>query len=227
MIVGIIMAAGLGTRVGTSIPKQFVKLCNKEVFLYSLDSFEMCDAIDACLILVPQGWKEHVEQATSEYSKVQWILEGGRTRHDSSLIALEFLKDFKVQIVVFHDASRPFLQVSLLSRVANEAKVSGAVTTAVPSHDTLAFVEKGKIAGYAEREKLWRIQTPQAFKFERAFRYFKEFSGTDGTQPFVEAGQSVVKIDGDPLCFKITDFSDLMIANLICSHWDAVLGFIS
>lgn len=227
MIVGIIMAAGLGTRAGTSTPKQFVKLCNKEVFLYSLDSFEMCDAIDSCLILVPHGWKEHTKRVTSEYSKVRWILEGGRTRHDSSLIALDFLKDFDVQIVVFHDASRPFLQVSLLSTVVNEAKVSGAVTTAVPCHDTLAVVEKGRVAGYAEREKLWRIQTPQAFIFERALRYFNRFSGTDGTQPFVKAEQVVVKIDGDPLCFKITDFSDLMIANLICSHWDAVLGFIS
>lgn len=219
MTIGIIMAAGKSIRARTEIPKQFYSICDKPIFLYSLSTFEKSELIDLCLVMVPDGWRDSVAQMTKNFTKVKWILTGGGTRHETSLIAIDFLKTLAPSIVVFHDAARPFLNLHLLEKVIGEAKVYGAATAAVPVSDTVAYCEDSFVYSYAPRESLYRIQTPQAFRYDIIADAAKKFEAEDGTRLVFLNNGRVRIVEGDPYCFKITEPKDLDLAKFICQFW--------
>lgn len=219
MTIGIIMAAGKSTRAGTEIPKQFYSICDKPILLYSLSTFEKSELIDFCLVMVPDGWRDSVAQITKNFTKVKWILTGGGTRHETSLIAIDFLKILAPSIVVFHDAARPFLNLYLLEKVIQEAKVYGAATAAIPVSDTVAYCEDSFVYSYAPRESLYRIQTPQAFQYDIIADAAKKFEAEDGTRLVFLNNGRVRIVEGDQYCFKITEPKDLDLAKFICQFW--------
>ncbi|GAB4308260.1 IspD/TarI family cytidylyltransferase [Pseudothermotoga elfii] len=220
MTVGIIMAAGTGNRFKSEIPKQFCMLGDKPVINYCLKSFEKSHLIDNCLIMVPTNWQEEVKKMIEGFRKPKWVLPGGATRHETSLIALEFLRDINPSVVVFHDAARPFLRVKLLNRVIEEAHLFGAATAAIPVNDTVVYAKDMFVNNYLSREGLYRIQTPQAFAFEIALNAFERFHANDGTEPVLLSGGKVRIVPGDLLCFKITYPDDLQFARFVYPTWN-------
>ncbi|MEJ5230123.1 MAG: IspD/TarI family cytidylyltransferase [Pseudothermotoga sp.] len=219
MTIGILMAAGKSTRTKTSIPKQFHKICDRPVLFYSLTTFERSQLVDLCLLMVPQEWKATAEQMICDFKKVKWVLPGGNTRHETSLIAVDFVRNLKPSLVVFHDAARPFLSLKLLETVIEEAKTFGAATAAIPVADSVAYCEDGFLSSYASRESLYRIQTPQAFQYEIIDDAIRKFQADDGSKPVFLMGKQIRVVEGDPYCFKITTSKDLQLAQQICQFW--------
>ncbi|WP_041083164.1 IspD/TarI family cytidylyltransferase [Thermotoga profunda] len=219
MTIGIIMAAGKGIRAKTDLPKQFCKICDKPVLSYSLSTFEKSTLVDSCLVMIPDGWKDNILQITREFSKVRWILTGGMTRHETSLIAIDFLKTINPSIVIFHDAARPFLSLNLLEKVIQEAKIYGAATAAISVSDTVAYCKDDFVDSYIPRESLYRIQTPQAFEYRIIADAIRKFQAEDGTKPVFLSNRKIRIVEGDPYCFKITKPEDLDLAGSICKFW--------
>lgn len=213
------MAAGRSTRINSQIPKQFCKICDRHVIQYSLSAFEKSALIDSCLVMIPQGYAERISHMVEGFRKVRWILTGGETRHQTSVIALDFLRSVSPSIVVFHDAARPFLSVSLLEKVIEEAKVFGAATAAVPITDTVAYFKDDFVNSYIPRDGLYRIQTPQAFRYDIVVNALKDFEGEDSTKPVFLSGEKIRLVEGDSYCFKITKPKDLELARVLCRFW--------
>ena len=217
MIAGILLAGGKGERTNSKIPKQFLKLGDRYLFEYPLESFRRSNIFEIIVIVVPKDWIDFVR---TKVSKDIHVIVGGNTRSESVRNALDFLEKFRPDFVVIHDASRPFLKLSLLKRIVKSVLEKGAVTAFLPCVDSMVKLEKFV---YVSREKYVRIQTPQAFRFSIIKKsHEKKKDWRDDTQPIVENGFHVEFVKGDPFCFKITYEEDIKLAQIIASKWNTI-----
>lgn len=217
------MAAGRGTRVGEKVPKQFLLLRNKALFLYSLEAFEKAPSIHGYILMVPEEYVNETKGMVKQFRKLKDVIVGGKSRHETSLIAIKKLERFTPEIVVFHDAARPFLKIQLVEQVIRTAKEYGASTAAARVSDTVAYCEGNFVKSYISRENLYRILTPQAFKYDLAVKVFEAEEGDDGTSLFVKAGLKVAIVLSDQMNFKITFPEDYQLAQLIADFWNSYI----
>ncbi len=220
MNIGVLMAAGRGMRMGECIPKQFLLLENKPVFVYSLEVFEKSASIHSYILMVPEGYVEDARKWTGNFQKLREIVIGGKTRHETSLIALKRLESLRPEIVVFHDSARPFITINLVEQLIAAAKEHGASTAAIRISDTVAYCENSFVKSHIPRENLYRILTPQAFRYDVALKVFEMETGDDGTVPFLKAGLKVSMVLSDMMNFKITYPEDFRTAQFIARFWD-------
>jgi len=217
MIAGILLAGGKGERANSRVPKQFIKLEDKYLFEYPLESFERSNIFEHIVLVVPEDWVDFVKARVSTGIHV---IVGGNTRSESVRNALDFLEKFKPDFVVIHDVSRPFLKLSLLKRIVKSVLEKGAVTAALSCADAMVELEN---FAYVNRERYVRIQTPQAFRYDIIRKaHEKRKNWRDDTQPVVECGFSVEFVEGDPFCFKVTYEEDIELAQVIASKWHAI-----
>ena len=217
MIAGILLAGGRGERANSRVPKQFIKLEDKYLFEYPLESFERSNIFEHIVLVVPEDWVDFVKARVSTDIHV---IVGGNTRSESVRNALDFLEKFKPDFVVIHDVSRPFLKLSLLKRIVKSVLEKGAVTAALSCADAMVELEN---FAYVNRERYVRIQTPQAFRYDIIKKaHEKRKNWRDDTQPVVECGFSVEFVEGDPFCFKVTYEEDIELAQVIASKWHAI-----
>jgi len=217
MIAGILLAGGRGERANSKVPKQFIKLEDKYLFEYPLESFERSNIFESIILVVPEDWVDFVKARVSTDIHV---IVGGNTRSESVRNALDFLEKFKPDFVVIHDVSRPFLKLSLLKRIVKSVLEKGAVTAALSCADAMVELEN---FAYVNRERYVRIQTPQAFRYDIIRKaHEKRKNWRDDTQPVVECGFSVEFVEGDPFCFKVTYEEDIELARVIASKWHAI-----
>ena len=165
--VGVILAGGVGSRAGLGYPKQLARIAGKTVIEHTLDVFETSPDIDEYIVMMEPSSIGVLRQAAAKagYEKLRGIYPGGRTRNDSSRLALEHVgaDDTKV---LFHDAVRPFVDHRILADCVSALDSYDAVDTAIPSADTIIEVEPdtGNIKNVPPRSVLRRGQTPQAFR---------------------------------------------------------------
>ena len=150
------------------------------------------------------------------FSKPVRLVAGGATRQETVARALAEVPA-ATQIVVVHDAVRPFVQVDLIRRVVDHARKDGAVILGVPSVDTVKQVERQLIRGTIPRERVVQAQTPQGARCSLMLKAFQEaeddgFSGTDEASLLERAGSTVAVVAGSPRNFKITQPGDLELA---------------
>lgn len=219
----IITAGGSGTRVGSAIPKQFLLLGGIPILVRTLQVFQSVSAVDDIFLVLPS---EDVDNAAvsivNEYAltKVAGILAGGKRRQDSVKNAIEALGN-KYDIAVIHDGVRPFVTCELVDMVIREAARKAAVIVGVPVRDTVKKVSAGNLVeGTIERDKLWLVQTPQAFAvplIEEAYRraYADNFYGTDDAVLVERMGINVNMLIGSYENIKITTKSDLVWGELL------------
>lgn len=169
MTTAIILAAGRGTRMGTDTPKQFLEINGTPVIAFSLRVFENCPFIDEILLVSSGDYIGYCrEKIISQYgfSKVKDIIEGGSERYDSvwnALLACNPGTDY----VLIHDGARPCITEDVLERTYEAAKLYGAAAAAVPSKDTVKIAdENGFSADTPPRNRVWLMQTPQAFSYK-------------------------------------------------------------
>lgn len=209
----IIVAAGEGKRFGSA--KQFALLRGKPLLDWSLEKFEAHPGVDEIVLVVPDEKRKAAYRRRGK--KLIAVVSGGPRRQDSVFRGVEALDPEGAGIVLVHDGVRPLVSRALISRIIEETQRKGAAIPAVPVEDTVKEVDGARVVRTLDRERLYRIQTPQGFLYpvlrmalERARE--KGYSGTDEAVLLERTGETVTVVAGDPRNIKITTLLDLKIA---------------
>ena len=184
--VAVVLAGGVGSRMGLGAPKQLLKIAGKPIIEHTVDALQKSPDIDEIIVLMSPGFLEKAKDALpqSKYSKIVKFLEGGATRNETTQIALENI-DYDECNVLFHDAVRPLLSKDIIRKCVDELEEYEAIDVAIPSADTIIEVEDDIIQNIPDRSRLRRGQTPQAFRkttIQKAYEIAKKdpnFQATD------------------------------------------------
>lgn len=165
--IAVILAGGVGKRLGLTTPKQFYKVAGKMVVEHTIDAFERNKCIDEIAIVANPALISDFENIVlrNKWRKVKRILKGGKERYDSSLSAIRAYERADVNLI-FHDAVRPLVSQRMINDVVEALNTYSAVDAAVPSTDTIIEVEGDFINHIPDRSRLRRGQTPQAFHIQ-------------------------------------------------------------
>lgn len=220
MTTAIIVAAGKSERMGTGTDKAFLSLGNRPVVAWSLIAFERCPDIDRIVLVVRKEQQVAAKAVARMFgiSKLISIVPGGNKRQESVQAGLAAC-DVDTRFVVVHDGARPCVTPDVISEVVKLAKRVGAATVGRRMTDTVKRVEKGTaVSGTEDREKLWAVQTPQAFNFRTLTNAYKNLGKneiTDDCQAVELAGETVRIFENRAPNFKITTVEDLQIASAL------------
>lgn len=217
-VYAIIAAGGTGTRMGSGIPKQYIKVSNKEIIKWTVEVFLRCDAFDIIIIAVPENWISHTEELFSGNSNI-CVIAGGENRNETicksiSYIDSNYHTDDRT-VVLTHDAARPCVsEKTVLECIDSISEKTPCSTVTIPATDSFAMSSDGKyISSYQDRSVLYHIQTPQTFLLKEylslAAKFPEASSFTEATQLFRAAGHDVAMIMGDKRNIKVTTVEDL------------------
>ena len=221
MNVAIILAAGNGTRLSNNIKKQFIKIHDKQLFLFSFDSF--CSSnIDKILIVSSKEDINYVRNLVSSNEKFLDVIAGGETRQQSVKNALDYLKGILADddVILIHDAARPLIKFPLINEVINKTIEYDCCSLILPIKDTIISLSNNNYESTLERDKLASVQTPQGFKFKIIYEAHQKAihsSATDDAQLVKNLGLNIHLIKGDEQNFKITTNEDL-------NYFEYILG---
>ena len=216
----VVLAAGSGKRVGTSVHKQSLLIRDKPVIYYTLRAFELSEVDEIVLVTgadeIDYCSREIVEKY--DFKKVRAVIAGGKERYDSVYEGLKALKD--CDYVLIHDGARPLISSALINANISCVQEKEACITAVPAKDTIKTADdQGYVADTPDRSRLWQVQTPQTFSYNLVLEaYRKREEVGDGTVTddamVVEkyADHSIYLLKGDYCNIKITTPEDLIIA---------------
>ena len=215
-IVALIVAAGSGTRLGGTLPKQYAMLAGKPMIAHSFTAFSSHPMIAQTWVAIGAGQEAMLAQALGPTQSPIRTVTGGATRRESVLAGLAAIAaDGGADLVLIHDAARPFLRHEVIDAlIAALAHDQGAVP-ALPVADTLA---RGiEVLGETvARDGLWRVQTPQAFRFDAILdahrRWPPDEEATDDAQMLRRFGLSVAMVEGDSMLDKVTYPADIAAA---------------
>lgn len=222
MITAIIIAGGVGKRMGQEIPKQFIIIDGKPIIIYTLTSFQNHPQIDKILVVCKSGWEETMWAYIKEYniSKVEWVIAGGKTGQESINAGVQFLKQFvnNEDIIVIHDGIRPLVEEIVLSDVIVKCRKFGNAVSSLPYNEQI-FIKKTEetTQKYIDRETLRRVATPQAYNYGKLIqsydRAFKEGIGISESSytntMMVDLGETLHFALGSDKNIKLTTLDDL------------------
>lgn len=224
--IAIIPAAGMGTRMGHETPKQFLSLNGVPIFIHTLKKFDGVASVTEVIVGVRKEEADQVARAVSQerFSKPVRVAEGGGTRQETVSRALAQIPS-STEVVLVHDAVRPFVTPEMIERVAAAAWREGAAIFAIPSVDTVKQLELETITATIPRERVALAQTPQAFRYallREAFDRAAEdgFQGTDESSLVERLGAKVKVLMGSDRNIKITKPSDLPLARFFLAAED-------
>ncbi|MDR2253202.1 MAG: 2-C-methyl-D-erythritol 4-phosphate cytidylyltransferase [Bifidobacteriaceae bacterium] len=219
---GVILAGGVGARLGLSVPKQMIKVAGKTILEHSVDAFDAHPMIDEVIVMITPGWTERVATLLgARHAKLSLILEGGVTRNETTRRALDAIDADEAKILL-HDAVRPLVDERVVADCVRALDHHDAVDVVIPSSDTVVMVDEDDvITRIPDRSRLRRGQTPQAFKLttlrEAYARAIEDpyFSATDDCGVVVRYLPDVpVKcVLGSESNIKVTHPVDLTIAD--------------
>ncbi len=222
----IITAAGLGSRMGSTCPKQYLELRGKPILSHTLEQFQKAALVDAIVLVTDRASIDLVKNDILKRfpcPKVFCVVTGGEKRQDSVAAGIRALPA-GTEVVAVHDGVRPFVSANLIDESVRRAKETGACIVAIPVKDTIKRAgNHGEIAETLDRTHLWRAQTPQTFKFELLESAMSQalaegFYGTDEAMLIERIGHRVELISGDERNIKITTPEDLIIAEAILQN---------
>jgi 2-C-methyl-D-erythritol 4-phosphate cytidylyltransferase/2-C-methyl-D-erythritol 2,4-cyclodiphosphate synthase len=214
----VIPAAGKGHRLGELIPKAFVELRGVPLLGFSLSAFDAAQIVREIVVAVPPGDREKAESVAREFvsRKTVCVVEGGETRRDSVRSGLGRIGS-ATEVVVVHDAARPFVALELIDECARSAIEHGAVTTAHGVSDTVKRVRDGVVQETPDRDSLFFTQTPQAFRKDLLLSAHdhsrnRGISVTDDAVLLERLGYPVRTVDSPETNMKVTTPLDLELA---------------
>lgn len=165
--IAVILAGGLGKRMGGSTPKQLIEMAGKTILEHSVDVFEAHAQIDEIALVVHESLMPAVEAMVvrRRWTKVRRLLRGGNERYQSSLSAIEAYQNVDDARLLIHDAVRPFVSPRIIDDVVAALKSYRAVNVALPATDTMIEVDASGSAVVAvpDRQRMFCVQTPQGF----------------------------------------------------------------
>lgn len=224
--VAVVLAGGIGSRVGLGMPKQLIRIAGKAIVEHTLERLEAHQGIDEIIVMMNAASIHELDHLGDDprFRKVSAVLPGGVTRNDSTRLALSALAGRGDIKVLFHDAVRPFIDTRIIDDCIAALDVYDAVDTAIPSADTIVEIdEDGVIAGIPRRAALRRGQTPQGFRLSVITRAYEAaerdpgFSATDDCGVvFTYLPEVPIKVvEGTAANMKVTEPLDLHIADKI------------
>ena len=223
LVVALVPAAGRGIRMGGSVPKQFLSLGGEPLVIQSLRALQAAPVVGQIILAVPPADVEYCEHeivSRQRFTKVTKVVAGGAERQDSVRHALAQIPS-DTEIVLIHDAVRPFVTLRMIAEVVAAARKEGAAIIALPTRDTVKQVRMdGMIERTVDRTPLWLAQTPQAFRrdwIETAHRkaHAEGVRATDDASLVEWLGYSVAVVEGSGENIKVTRPEDLVIGEAI------------
>ncbi len=235
MIYGEILAGGSGTRMGnTEMPKQFLMLGDRPIIIHTIEQFLINQSFSKIIVCCPKEWVSYTEDLLEKYNidtnRVE-ITVGGATRNETIINGCKLIEDkyglTDKDIVVTHDAVRPFVNQRILDDNIKLAKKFAAVDTAISATDTIVYSKDGKLVNdIPNRKECYQGQTPQTFNIKKLMTLFNSLTPkekeilTDGCKIFSLNGESVGLVDGEVYNIKLTTLYDLKIARAILMEKD-------
>ena len=227
MVYGVILAGGIGSRMGGEKPKQYLTVKNKPIIIYTIEKFFTCPQFEKVIVLCPAQWVEHTKNLIKKYiapsmNKVV-VIEGGSTRNETIMNAIDYIEaEGKLDentIIVTHDSVRPFVTHRIIEENIAACKEFDACDTVIPATDTIVEAKNGKeISDIPDRSIMYQGQTPQSFKAMKLKKVYNSLTEeekdilTDAAKIFILKGEKVVLVSGETFNIKITYPYDLKIA---------------
>ena len=224
----VLLAGGVGKRMESDIPKQFIKVNGKPIIAYSIDNFQRNEKIEKIVIVCVTDWAEYVKEIVEEYkfTKVEWITAGGDTGHDSIRNGVFFLKDFiePDDYIIIHDAVRPVLPQKAIDEVIRVAHEKGNASSSIACHPPIVYTEDFE-SGIrdVERDRVMLTASPQAYRFELALKCYAkaELEGkhnfTFTSSMLIHYGERVYFAKGTSCNIKITRKEDIALFKALLS----------
>ncbi|MGG3468851.1 2-C-methyl-D-erythritol 4-phosphate cytidylyltransferase [Neobacillus pocheonensis] len=216
----ILPAAGQGKRMGAGKNKLLLTLNEIPVLIHTLKVFEEDEACDGIILAINPQDEMEFKALLKEHTinKVIELVPGGKERQHSIYHALKTVKT--ADVILVHDAARPFIRKEHIHRLTEKAEETGAAIIGVPAKDTMKKVQDGKVVETVERSSLWAIQTPQAFRISLLKEAYEQaekddFVGTDDSSLVERLGYPVAMVEGDYDNIKLTTPEDLFFAEAI------------
>jgi 2-C-methyl-D-erythritol 4-phosphate cytidylyltransferase len=225
--VAVLLAGGVGSRVGLDIPKQLIKVAGKTLLEHTLVALHDHADVDEVVVMMTPGHTDAVRDITrgDAYPKVTAILEGGDTRNATTQRAIDHLLgtgDAADIRILLHDAVRPLVTPRIIGECFTALDSYPAVDVAIPSADTIVEVaDDDTISSIPPRASLRRGQTPQAFRLDVLARAYEkaavdpDFTATDDCSVVLRylPGEPIIVVDGDDRNMKVTEPIDVFIAD--------------
>ena len=222
MNIAIIIAGGVGSRMGQDIPKQFINVYDKPIIIYTLEGFQRHPLIDAIEVVCIDGWHDVLWAYAKQYGieKLKWVVSGGKTGQESIRNGVYNLEN-KVNpddVIIIHDGIRPLVEETVLSDVIVKCKKYGNAVTSMPYNEQIFIIDDEiSTTKYIPRETIRRVSTPQAYKFEilnsKYHEAFEKEIGIYGSSytntMMVELGEKLYFAAGSDKNIKLTTKDDL------------------
>ena len=218
----ILVAGGRGTRMGTSISKQYIPIGGKPVLMHTLEAFHRADSQIQLILVLPKDdfefWKNLCFQY--DFTLAHQVVSGGATRFQSVKNGLDAISTSS-GLVAIHDAVRPFVSEEVIKQSFVQAQESGSAIAVVSLKDSLREVSAEGYSQFRERHKFRLVQTPQTFQLEKIKKAFdtperEEF--TDDATVYEFQGWQVTLIEGNMENIKLTTPEDLEYAEFLLSR---------
>ena len=228
-----ILAGGIGSRMKSpELPKQYIKVCNEPIIVRTVKNFEDFGAFRGGEVCCPVEWIEYTKALLLEYgisSSNVTVIPGGKNRNNSVKNGCRYFNE-KVNIrdddiILTHDAVRPFIDSRIIKDNINASSEYGAANTVMPVYDSIIRSSTGDFfTEHLKRSELFRVQTPQSFRLKELSNLINSLSEqelesyTDVASIFADRGYRVKLVEGDDSNIKITTPFDLAVAETIVKN---------
>lgn len=219
--IALIIAGGVGSRMGQDVPKQFLTVNDKPVIIYTLENFQNNAYIDDILVVCVEGWQDVLRAFAAQFNitKLKHVITGGNSAQESIRNGVNALYDLydADSCIVIHDGIRPLVDESVLNDVIEKCKKHGNAVTSLPYNEQIFVInDENTTKQYIPRETLRRVSTPQAYRLEKLYtcyqKAFKENIGIAGSSyvntMMVELGETLYFAKGSDKNIKLTTKDD-------------------
>ena len=216
----ILLAGGVGKRMGAEIPKQFIEVKGKPIIVHTIEKFQRNEQIDKIVVVCIKDWVDYLKELIEKFglTKVHWITEGGQTGHDSIRNGVYFLKD-KIDLddfIIVHDAVRPVLPKKAIDEVLRVAHENGNASSSIRCHPPIVYTEDFE-SGITDvdREHVMLTASPQAYRYSLALKCYEradrenKHNFTFTSSLLIYCGKRVYFAKGTTSNIKITQKEDI------------------
>ena len=221
MVTAMILAGGVGSRVGADRPKQFVEVLGKPILEYTVEIFQKHPEVDAIEIVCHKAWKQYLQDMVEKYklTKVKWIADGGGTFQESVMNGMNYLRD-KISVddyVMIQYGAAPFTSEKIVSDVIRVMKIHGSAITATPCYQLLGSNDGNESRHWVNRDNYIQIACPYGFQYGYLldiYRRAEEQKLLEKIEPHTTSlmyalGDTLYQAYGDQTNIKITTKEDL------------------
>ncbi len=227
MIYAVIAAGGIGSRMGSELPKQYITVGDKPIIAHTVQKFLDISDFRSVIVLCPAEWCEYTQKLLDEHCIGKAVvIKGGADRNETVMNAVRYIESTdgldEGTVIVTHDAVRPFVPPTVIGEHIEKSALYDAIGTVIPATDTIICSENGlTVTSTPDRSKLFQCQTPQTFKAKKLKELYENLSGdkktilTDSCSIFTASGEDVQLVRGDVQNIKITYPYDLKVAEVV------------